>query len=199
MADALGARRVSKLHNRQRFRVRQHPGFHPKRTFVEGRSRPIAETALAHANPWEQPRSYVFEHPPMGAHESEVSTHTDRMIAWSAAYSGIPILTQWTTEEQADLPRLRSKLGGSGQLSPAQVDRLFGVLGNLRSENKHMSGGSKALLKYAEASGIKLELPKEKEILAEARRIYGACVAEPSRAPTRIAQSYDAAPRAQAR
>jgi hypothetical protein len=127
------------------------------------------------------------------ASQALMHTDTDRMIAWSAAYAGMPILNQWTTEEQADLARLRSRLSGEGPLSPDQIDRLFGVVGNLRSENAHMSGGSAALLRYAEASGIRPDADKEREILAEARRVYGTCAADPSRAIARKARAYDAA------
>jgi hypothetical protein len=125
---------------------------------------------------------------------SQALSHADtaKMIAWSTAYTGMPILNQWTTQEQADLPRLRAKTGGTGRLTTAQMDRLFEVLGNLRFENQRMSGGSQALLGYAEAVGIKPEAGKQREILAEARRIYGACVVDPYQVPARPHRAYDA-------
>lgn len=118
---------------------------------------------------------------------------SDRMIAWSVAYQATPILTQWTTDEQARLPELRVRMSGTGPLSAEQQDRLFQVLANLKVDNGRMTGGSRAMLDYASRAGVDVPRKVRAEILAEAHRIYGACVSDPLAAHHDSSRQYDAA------
>ena len=117
-----------------------------------------------------------------------------RMIDWSTPYNGIPILTQLTTDEQARLPELRVRMSGAGPLSAEQQDRMFQVLAKLKVDNAHMTGASRATLQFAASAGVTVPPQARARILAEARRIYGACVSDPLAVHRDTSRPYDAPP-----
>jgi hypothetical protein len=101
----------------------------------------------------------------------------DRAIAWASVYVGMPLLNQWTTDEQDGLRQLRAKIGGQGALTTVQQDRLFQLLANLRGINKHMTEGSMAFLGFASKLGISVSPTVQRKIMDDAHRVYGsACV-----------------------
>lgn len=102
----------------------------------------------------------------------------DRAFAWSSFYLGMPLMNQWSSEEQEALRQLRAKLGGSGNLTTSQQDRLFELLATLHGTNDRLTGGSLASLLSARKIGIGVTARDRREILAEARA-YGSCVIDP--------------------
>jgi hypothetical protein len=109
-----------------------------------------------------------------------VNSGTKRMQGWATAYVVIPVLTRAADAEQEELPQLWTNLSGSGRLSADQQDRLFQVISILRRYDRHMSASSLVFMKFTRDIGLVLTPAKQREILTEARKNYGACVHEPS-------------------
>lgn len=109
-----------------------------------------------------------------------VQVGSKRMIGWSTPYVLIPLLSQNAHTEAAELDQLRPNLSGEGRLSPAQQDRLFQVISNLRGLNRAMSVSSLVLMYVTRERGLTLSAERKRALLSEARRKYGACVREPA-------------------
>jgi hypothetical protein len=107
----------------------------------------------------------------------------DRAVSWSAAYVGMPLMNQWTSDEQEGLRQLRAKIAGSGPLTTVQQDRLFQLIADLRGTNLRMTGGGRASLRNAAALSIAVSPMERSAILKEAYRDYGSCVVDPAQAP----------------
>ena len=103
-----------------------------------------------------------------------------RMMGWSTAYVMIPALAKRADDEQQELPHLWAKLSGTGPLSQAQQDRMFEIVSLLRRQNTSMTGGSLVLMRMEAAIGLTLARQQKESLLAEARKVYGSCVIEPS-------------------
>ena len=109
-----------------------------------------------------------------------VNSGSKRLQKWSTAYVAIPVLAKAADAEQEELPQMWASLSGSGPLSAAQQDRLFGVIAVLRRDNRSMGGGSLVLMRFNSDLGIALSKQQKADILAQARRTYGRCVTQPS-------------------
>lgn len=153
----------------------------------------VAELANAYEPPF---RSWDDQAWKM-ALSSQALSHADadRMIAWSVAYLGMPLGNEWTGNEQAAIRQLRARNGGIGPLSVSQQDRLFQLIADLRAINKKMTNGSGAMLQFGKRVGVEVTAADTARITAEARRIYGACAADPAkRRPIGSPGGFDASP-----
>jgi hypothetical protein len=102
-----------------------------------------------------------------------VHSGPENMIAWSTPYIFMPVLTQFTTNEQAELPEFRAELEGTGPLSGAELHELFRMVERLRYDNLRMRGASHALLASAQDRvGVSIPPSQRAQVLADARHIY---------------------------
>jgi hypothetical protein len=110
------------------------------------------------------------------------STDADRAVGWSGFFIGMPLMSQWTSDEQEALRQLRARLGGSGPLTTVQQDRLFQLIATLQGTNQRLTGGGLASMGTAKAVGIALSRANRRAILTEAHGRYGSCVSDPDEA-----------------
>jgi hypothetical protein len=94
------------------------------------------------------------------------------MVAWSTPYVYIPLLAQYTSNEQADLPQLRAELTGTGPLSAGEQHDLTQMLARLSYDNRRMTGASSALIGTARQVGVELSPSSRARVIDEARRFY---------------------------
>ena len=109
---------------------------------------------------------------------SQVLVHSGskRLLGWSQAYVMIPLLGERNTAEQDELPELAASISGEGHLSETQQDRLYHVISRLQFDNRAMTGQSLVFIRYLDTQGLRLTPPQQAPVLAELRKIYGACV-----------------------
>lgn len=113
---------------------------------------------------------------------SQVLVHdgSRRMIGWSTPYIMIPLLSEAAVDEGNEVAQLRAPLSGQGPISEPQQDRLFQVISMLRLDNRRMSISSLIFMNDLGQLGMGVTAERKRDILAEARQKYGACVGEPS-------------------
>ena len=112
---------------------------------------------------------------------SDVGSHmgSDRLVAWSAPYRFMPQLSD-RDERQAELVmQMRATLPPSGEPSPADLQSLRQTAGQLQLINGRFVRSAQLLLKRIGVVGATVPLPIQRELTAEARKIYGGCVTVP--------------------
>jgi hypothetical protein len=109
-----------------------------------------------------------------------VNAGASRMTRWASPYVMIPALANRSDAEQQELPHLWAKQSGTGALTAEQQDRMFDIIALLRRHNEAMTGASLVLMRQEASIGLRLTKQRKAELLAEARRAFGNCAAEPS-------------------
>jgi len=94
------------------------------------------------------------------------------MIAWSTPYVYMPVLTQYTNNEQAELPQVRAELSGTGPLSASERHDLSQMLALLRYDNLRMSGASNALISASRHVGVQMPASARAQVIDDARRYF---------------------------
>jgi len=115
--------------------------------------------------------------------QSDLSTHmsSERLGAWSLAYSVVPGMGR-VQEAEKDALRLlhRSHFRGR-KLSQADADQINDAIDDLRTYNVSMTAGGRVMLVNAQrAVGIALSDHQRKTVIEESRRVYGDCVVAPT-------------------
>ena len=150
--------------------------------------------------PPEQLRQWAAAYsPPFGTWDSEawkaviasdIGSHlgSERLIAWSSPYRMLPFLTDQNERETELVMQLRDVLPSSGELSASDLRSLRHTAGQLLLFNRRFMTASKLLLKRTRGLGAPVPVQLQRELISDARAIYGSCVTVPD---------LSAAPRAQ--
>ena len=112
---------------------------------------------------------------------SDVGSHmgAERLIAWSAPYRFLPQLTEEDQREARLVIQLRADLAATGNPSPAERKSIRLDAAQLRLANRRFINTSQLML--ARMGVLNAQVPKsiQRELTAEARTMYGDCVAVP--------------------
>ena len=143
-------------------------------------SRPASEVyALA--------RSY---HPPYRTWDQEAwnamvssnaASHVppSRMILWSEPYRAMPTLNELNAQELETGATLRATRRHPGPLSEDEAERFVVAIQRLRELNRALYVGGRVLIAATRDAGVTVPAKDKADMLADVRRRYGACVAEP--------------------
>ena len=112
---------------------------------------------------------------------SDVGPHmgAERLVRWSDPYRLVPSLQAENAQETRDVADAMALGAGSGAITPGEADRLSVAIARLQSDNHQMTAVSAMLVALIESTGVKLKPQDRADILADARRRFGDCVAEP--------------------
>ncbi len=113
---------------------------------------------------------------------SEIGNHMgpDRLIAWSSPYRILPTLTDQEQRESQLVVEMRNALPPTNAPSPSDLQALRQSAAQLQLINRRFVATSQLLLARIEANGAPVPLPMQRELIAEARRLYGSCIAVPN-------------------
>jgi hypothetical protein len=112
---------------------------------------------------------------------SEIGSHMgpDRLVAWSAPYRIMPMLTDQNQREAQWVIDLRETLPASGDPSPSDLQSLRRTAAQLKLLNNRFITSSQLLLGRIGANGAQVPLSMQRELIADARAMYGSCVTVP--------------------
>jgi hypothetical protein len=102
-----------------------------------------------------------------------------RLLAWSQTYALVPRLQAVADEELQLRGRLNRTKYRSGPLTGARADELNDVIDGLEVANMGTARRAVGLILTAGGRGMAIAPAKRAGLLAEARRVYGACAVEP--------------------
>lgn len=102
-----------------------------------------------------------------------------RLLRWSTAYVQIPFLHTTAAKEADALSRLNRSRYRSGAWTVQSADEVSDTIDQLQLLNMAMAGDSGELIVKSKASGVQLARAAEQRLMAQARKAYGDCVAEP--------------------
>jgi hypothetical protein len=112
---------------------------------------------------------------------SDTGSHmgSDRAIAWSKPYRIVPMLTAQNVEEARLVVDMRNILPLSGAPSPSDVQSLRRTSGQLQVINRRFIASSELLLTRIGALGTQVPMPIQRELIVDAKAMYGSCVTVP--------------------
>ena len=112
---------------------------------------------------------------------SDIGSHmgSDRTISWSKPYRIVPMLTAQNTEESRLVIDMRNALPVSGAPSPSDLQDLRRTADQLRVINRRFITSSQLLLRRIGANDAQVPVPIQRELIADARAMYGSCVTVP--------------------
>ena len=113
---------------------------------------------------------------------SDVGSHmgADRVITWSSPYRILPALTDINAEESRLVVNMRNTLPATGAPSPSDLQSIRRTSAQLRLINRRLLTSSQLLLRRIGANGAQVPVPMQRELIADARAIYGRCVTVPN-------------------
>ena len=125
---------------------------------------------------------------------SDVGSHMgpERLIQWSSPYRLMPALTEANSRERDLATELHESLPPASDPSPADLQALRRNAAQLRRLNYQFFRASQLILARSQAAGAPVPGPYRREMLKEARAIYGTCVQEPDPNAKPVAQSLSA-------
>jgi hypothetical protein len=125
---------------------------------------------------------------------SDTGSHmgSDRLIAWSAPYRILPSLTEGNEREAQLVVELRNELPATGDATLSDLQTLRLTAGLLRFDNRRFTTGSELLLGRMQALGAQVPRPIQRQLIADARAMYGSCVTVPDLTAKPTASRLDA-------
>lgn len=125
---------------------------------------------------------------------SDVGSHMgpDRLVQWSSPYRLMPALSDDNTRERDLAIDLHEALPPSGEPSPADLQALRRDSRQLQSLNSVFYRLSQLVLARSNAVGAPLPEASRRELLSEAKAMYGACVRAPDLNAKPLAQGLTA-------
>ena len=160
----------------------------------------IHDSSRAAASP-DQLRAWVHSYaPPFRTWDSEawkavlasdVGSYMgpEKLVEWSAAYRTVPSLTEWNARETDLAAELRDALPPAGDPSPADLQSLRRLAGQLRVLNDRISRGSELFLARTQRLGAGVSSLNKRSLQINATGIYGACAVAPNLGATPAAQT----------
>ncbi|HEX5237202.1 MAG TPA: hypothetical protein VFW39_01900 [Sphingomicrobium sp.] len=112
---------------------------------------------------------------------SDIGSHmgSDRAIAWSKPYRIVPMLTAQNADEARLVIDMRNALPLSGPPSPSDLQNLRRTSGQLRVINRRFVTSAQLLLARIGANGAQVPVAIRRELISDARAMYGGCVTVP--------------------
>jgi hypothetical protein len=112
---------------------------------------------------------------------SDTGSHMgpDRLVAWSAPYRILPMLTDQAQREGQLVIDLRETLPAVGAPSASELQSLRRTAAQLSLLNRRFASSSQLLLTRIAANGAPVPLSMKRALLADARALYGKCVVVP--------------------
>jgi hypothetical protein len=104
----------------------------------------------------------------------------EKLVEWSAAYRTVPSLTEWNGRETDLAAELRDALPPMGDPSPADLQSLRRLTGQLRVLNDRISRGSQLFLARTQRLGAGVSALNRRSLQTYAKAIYGACAVAPN-------------------
>jgi hypothetical protein len=104
---------------------------------------------------------------------------SSRLLAWSKDYIIIPNLQAAAVQEVEALHRLQRTRFRAGAWSAQRADELNDDIDDLETSNQMMTRRAASLELTAAGQGIAVPGEQRAQLLDQARKAYGACVAEP--------------------
>ncbi len=125
---------------------------------------------------------------------SDVGSHMgpDRLVQWSAPYRIMPGLTDANARERELAIELHEALPPTGDPSPAEQQALRRYAAHLRVLNGQFYRGSQLVLARSQAVEAGVPEPIRRDLMNQARAIYGDCVRAPKPNAKPVAQSLTA-------
>lgn len=125
---------------------------------------------------------------------SDVGSHMgpERLVQWSSPYRILVPMTERNQRERDLAIELHELLPPDGEPSAADLQALRRDAAQLRAINVGFFRGAQLLLTRSQAVGASVPIPARRELLKEARAIYGDCVQEPDLRQQPVAQSLRA-------
>jgi type II secretory pathway pseudopilin PulG len=112
---------------------------------------------------------------------SDIGTNmgADRLVAWSSPYRMMPSLSEANAREGQLVVDLREAVPTTSVASTSDLQRLREIAGQLRLLNRRFAVGSELLL--ARIGALDAQVPERirRDLISNAREIYGGCVATP--------------------
>lgn len=103
----------------------------------------------------------------------------ERLLAWSSPYRSMPMLTEDSRLESQLAVALHQILPPQGEASREELQSLRRTAAQLRRLNSGFTVASKLLLARIARIGAPVPEATRRQLLAEARRLYGPCVTVP--------------------
>ena len=124
---------------------------------------------------------------------SDVGSHMgpDRLVQWSSPYRVLGDLTQENHRERDVSIQLHEVLPPAGDASPADLQELRRDAAQLRTFNAGFYRASQLILARSKALGAPVPEPIKRELLKEARAIYGNCARAPDPNSKPLAQRLE--------
>jgi hypothetical protein len=104
----------------------------------------------------------------------------EKLVEWSAAYRSVPSLTEWNGRETDLAAELRDALPPTGDPSPADLQSIRRLTGQLRVLNDRISRGSQLFLARTQRLGAGVSALNRRSLQTNAKAIYGACAVAPN-------------------
>lgn len=120
---------------------------------------------------------------------SEIGNHMgpDRLIAWSSPYRLLPTLTDQEQREGQLVIEMRNALPEPASPSTSDRQSLRQAAAQLQLVNERFVTTSRLLLARIGANGAQVPSPLQRELIAEARTLYGNCITVPDLNTTPVA------------
>jgi hypothetical protein len=112
----------------------------------------------------------------------------EKLVEWSAAYRVLPGLNDSNVRENELATELHDTLPPSGEPSPADLQNLRRVAGQLKVLNHRFERGSQLFLARTLQLSAGVPAATKKELIGDARSIYGSCVSVPDLSARPLAQ-----------
>jgi hypothetical protein len=116
----------------------------------------------------------------------------EKLVEWSAAYRTLPSLTEWNARETDLAAELRDAVPPAGAPSPADLQNLRRIAGQLRVLNDRISRGSQLFLARTQRLGAGVSALNRRSLQMNAKAIYGGCALAPNLGATPAAQTSTA-------
>ena len=125
---------------------------------------------------------------------SDVGSHMgpDRLVQWSSPYRLMPAMTDSNVRERDLAAELREGVPATGEPSPIDLQNVRRLSGQLRAINWMLYRSSQLVLSRARAVAATVPETAQRDLFAEAKTMYGSCVARPDPRATPIAQTLGA-------
>jgi hypothetical protein len=113
---------------------------------------------------------------------SDIGSHmgSDRAIVWSKPYRIVPMLTAQNIEEGRLVIDMRNSVPVSRVPSASDVQNLRRISGQLRVINRRFITSSELLLARIGANDARVPAKIQRELISDAKAMYGACVTVPN-------------------
>lgn len=103
----------------------------------------------------------------------------DRLVAWSSPYRMMASLSESNARESELVTDLREAVPSTSAPTPSDVQTLRRIAGQLRVLNRRFTVGSELLLARIGTLDAQVPVGIQRQLIADARAIYGGCVNVP--------------------